>query len=459
MTLGYKVTIRPQHEREHIIQALSATPIREISSYDVFDGTSTNLKIVRLPIDLPIYRMANGRTATHQLAYINENGAAADFFTNGEENDVVQQAQHNILKEFATEGTEQITPILDVLKRDKQREPIWITPRGVVVNGNRRLAAMREAFKENPTGFPEFAEVDCAVLPALTADQIVDIEIRLQMTPETKLPYGWIDECLMIQKQLAAGKSDAQVARVMRSRPKDVRASISALKEADIYLKDWRKKEGDYRLVEDAQQFFYDLPGRLKGKSGDLLEASRRIAWLLIDNSNDLGQRVYAFNDMFGSKVEEVLSKLSERIDVGIEDSEAAESGDTTAEENGDDLDVDLGEDPAPASTIQPIIAAFDDPERREEIKDELVVVCQTILDAGKSAKQGKNALSAVRDANTRLAEIDLTKADPSTYAGIDKQLTEVLSRAQDLKSKLTPYLDNSSSASAPADSAAGGAP
>ncbi|SDK39308.1 hypothetical protein [Bradyrhizobium ottawaense] len=439
MAFGYKVTVKPPHEREQIIQAQLTSPLREVTSHDVFENTPTSLKVIRIPLNLPIYRMANGRTATQQLAYVSEKGLHADYFAKGEENEAVQQIQHEILKKFAKDGTEQITPIIDVLKRDQQREPIWITPRGLVINGNRRLAAMRELYTESPTDYAEFAHVECAVLPALTAEQIVEIEIRLQMTPETKLPYGWIDECLMIQTQINCGKSESQIAHVMRSRPKEVKAAISALKEVNIYLSDWRKAPGDYRLVEESKQFFYDLPGRLKGKTGELLEASRRIGWVLIDNSSELGQRVYAFNDMFGNKAEEVLSKLADHIDIDLD--EEGESDDDDA-----DIDIDLGDEAGNSTTYGGLIGAIDDPARREEITDGLVVVCQTIIDASRTAKQGKNALAAVRDANTRLTEVDLTKAEPSTYPGIAKQLDEIVLRGQDLKTKLQAYVQGAKS-------------
>lgn len=436
MAFGYKVTVKPPHERDQVIQAQLASPLREVVSYDVFENTATPLKVIRIPLNFPVYRMANGRTATEQLAYLNEKKLPADYFLKGEENEGVQQIQHEILKKFAKDGTEQITPIVEVLKRDQQREPIWITPRGLVINGNRRLAAMRELYTEFPTDFPEFANVECAVLPSLTPEQIVDVEIRLQMTPETKLPYGWIDECLMIQTQINSGKSESQIAHVMRSRPKDVRTAISALKEVDIYLADWRNAPGNYRLVEDAKQFFYDLPARLKGKSGELLEASRRIGWVLVDNSSELGQRVYAFNDMFGNKAEEVLSKLAEHIEVELSE------GGATEDSEEEDFDVDL-DDAAEGETVYGnLIDAIDDPDRREEITDSVVLVCQTIIDASRTAKQGKNALAAIRDANTRLTEVDLTKADPATYAGIAKQLDEVILRSEELKTKLQAYVD-----------------
>jgi hypothetical protein len=435
MALGYNVTVEPPHERRDYIISQQASPAGTYTSYEIYEGTPTTLAIVRLPLNLPIYRMANGRTQTHQLAYIADKGLAEDFFANGQENETVQHLQHEILRRLAREGRDSITPIIDELERTKQTEPLLVTPSGVVVNGNRRLAAMRELYTERSGDFPTFAHVECAVLPALSDEQVEDVEIRLQMRPETKLPYGWIDECLKIQKQMDASRKEDEIARLMRKRPADLRRALSALKYAEIYLRDWHKKPHDYRLVEAGQQFFNDLVARLKNKEGELLEANMRMAWILFDSRQGLGSRIYDFNKVLGDKAAEVLTKLAEQIEVDVASAE-------TDDEPEDDLDVDLGEGSACEETTPygALIAVLDDPNRREEVADELRAVCQTIIDAGRTVMEGRSALGAVQDANTRLTEVDLTKADPKTYDGIDKQLDQIVHRASDLKRKLKDY-------------------
>ena len=440
MALGYKVTVKPQHERRDAIAAQLATPVGSYTSYEVYEGTPTPLPIVRLPLNMPIYRMANGRTQTHQLAYIAETDVSDEWFSKGQENETAQQIQHEILRKYAREGTESITPIIEELERTKQTEPILITPAGVVVNGNRRLAAMRELYTERPADFPTFAHVECAVLPALSEDQVEDLEIRLQMRPETKLPYGWIDESLKIQKQMSANRKEDDIARLMRKRPADIRKALSALKYAEIYLRDWHKTPHDYRLVEAGEQFFNDLVARLRNKEGELLEANLRMAWILFDNRQSLGSRIYDFNKVLGDKATEVLSRLAERVEIELPDTEPRD-------ETDDDLDIDFGGDEPGTTPYGPLITALDDLDRRDEIADELRAVCQTIIDAGRTAKEGRSALGAVQDAHTRLTEVDLTKADPRTYDGIDKHLDEIVRGASALKTKLKGYRDNPASA------------
>src|SRR5262249_35152881 len=97
MSLGFKVSVKPQHERRDYITAQEASPVGSYTSYDVYEGTPTHLPIIRVPLNLPVYRMANGRTQTHQLAYIEENNLPGDHFATGQENETVQQIQHEIL--------------------------------------------------------------------------------------------------------------------------------------------------------------------------------------------------------------------------------------------------------------------------------------------------------------------------------------------------------------------------
>ena len=256
--MGYQINVKPQHERKDLIVALAAKPVcGEQPTYDVYEGQRTMLPVIRLPLGEPVYRMANARTQTEQLAYIAEKKLTSDFFESGQDNEEAQQAQHTILKGFAHATAGSIKPIIEELERTKQTEPIMITPSGVVVNGNRRLAAMRELYSTRKAEFPTFAEVECMVLPPLTEDQIDDIETRLQERPETKLPYSWINETLKIRRQLQQKtKRETDIADIRRKSVGDIRKALSALNYAEIYLRDWCNFPNDYRLVEKGGEQF-----------------------------------------------------------------------------------------------------------------------------------------------------------------------------------------------------------
>jgi hypothetical protein len=254
------------------------------------------------------------------------------------------------------------------------------------------------------------------------------------MRPETKLPYGWVNESLAIRDLVESGKKIDYVAELMNKKRKEVERAHRALNEADLFLKEWVMQAGEYQHVEDAEQFFKDLAKALEGKSGEELEASRRIAWTLISNSKSLKRRVYDYNFSFDKRSDEVISRLVDRLDIDL----TKEGGDGEDDQD-DELDVNLDVDETQTS-LEPLIEAFDDPSHREIVENELVAVCDGILEQDRQGEVGRRALAAVQQANSKLQEVDLTKAYPNTYESLESQLGSVIDRASKLKAKLKSY-------------------
>jgi len=430
----YRTNTKPDVERSELIKrAVSAST--ETHPFYEYQNQKSDLQKIRLDITVPVYRMQNYRTRTAQLKFIHEHSKPQAFFSAGQENESSQQAQHDILVSFAKEGRSgSISPIYDELQSEEQREPLLITSGGVIVNGNRRLAAMRELLTERASDFKRFSYVDCAVLPkSVTPDEIREIEVRLQMRPETKLPYGWVNESIAIHEFLNSGKDLDYVSALMKKRKKDVERAARALMEAEIYLKDWRREPGEYQHVEDAEQFFNDLAKAVAGKEGELLEVSRRIAWVLLSNPKKLSRRVYDYNFSFDKRTDEVVSSLVDRlgIELSVDDLEKKDEGDL--------LDIDL-EDEKTETLLDPLIKVFDDNHELDDVADELISICDTIIELDRQGEIGRRALAAVQAANNKLQEVDLSKSDPSTYGSIGSQLDSVIDRANKLKASLSKY-------------------
>lgn len=428
----YKTHTRSLHERKDLIGRAVKSSEETYPFYE-YQNTRSDLPLIRLDIDVPIYRMANYRTRIAQLQYIHDHDSSADFFQNGQENESAQQAQNDLLLVFAKQGrTGSIAPIYEELETEEQREPLLMTAGGVVVNGNRRLAAMRELFTTRPNEFRHFSHAYGAVLPGnVTADEVREIEVRLQMRPETKLPYAWVNESLAIQELLQSGRKSDYIADLMKKKKKEVERAATALTEADIYLKEWLREPGEYQYVEDAEQFFNDLAKALEGKQGEALETSRRIAWSLLSSRN-LTRRVYDYRFSFDRRTDEVASALADRLNVDL-------TAPSQHELDIEDLDIDLDGDNGETS-LDPLIEVFDDPSRRDVVTDELIAVCDSILEQDKQGEAGRRALASVQAANSKLQEVDLTKADPATYIALGKQLDSITDRAAKLTTTLQAY-------------------
>ncbi len=433
----YRVNMTMPHERQTLIADAIDNSIETHTFYE-YQNKRSDLPVIRFDINLPNYRMANFRTRTAQLKYVHERGVLEDFFTSGQENEATQRAQHDILVMFAEQGrASSIAPIMSELETDGQREPLLITGHGVVVNGNRRLAAMRELFARDPSRFSHFSHVDCAVLPNnVTPGEVLEIEVRLQMRAETKLPYGWIEESIAIREMLLGGKDRTHVAGLMKKKAKEVETAERALTEVDIYLKEWIREPNNYEIVEDAQQFFNDLAKALNGVEGMMLEIKRRIAWALISNANRLEGRIYGYKFSFEGQTEEVIAALSERLSIDHTTTKSMKSVD-----EDDEIDIDFGDNEnGSGSSLENLVDAFDDDAQREAVENELLDVCITINERNRQRGVGNQALSSIRTANTKLMSVDLSKAEPKTYRSIGAQLSAIKSRVGVLENALQKY-------------------
>jgi hypothetical protein len=221
-------------------------------SYDVpFRGKQIPLRKIQIDTDFPLYRIQSGRTHRAQCAYIEEHRLQSDFFDDPED-PKVQAAQHAILlRMIAEEGLD------EDLKHRGQRAPLVLTTDGYVVDGNRRLAALREQKEQY---------VDAVVLPQdAQSRDIYETEIELQMQRETKAEYNWIDQALHIEYGIRElEESIDTVAKRMRMTRGDVSRELQKLTLVRQYLT-WLGEENQYHRVPNPsaggsmEQAFNDM--------------------------------------------------------------------------------------------------------------------------------------------------------------------------------------------------------
>ncbi|MBK5932421.1 hypothetical protein C8N32_11562 [Rhodovulum imhoffii] len=417
--MTYKITLKPRAEREAMIaKRLEASDEFGETIYDFRSGSFTP-KVISLPIDVPVYRMENCRTFSAQQTEIAREGLAKDFFEKGQELTTAQQAQHEILAKLAKQGTESVTPIISVLEKDGQRETILITSTGVVINGNRRLAAMRELKTRKDGAVDErFTNIKCAVLPPdVTRDEIDDIEADLQARPQTKLDYDWIGDARLIRRQVGKGRSTKEVAdRLRRSKP-DIENVLQALDEADLYLSEWVKKPGEYDLLQDGQQIFGDLPKAIAKKDVNLQNASRAIAWSIYENRDKISGRVYRLNAAFGKLAPKVLEILDERLELPFNDDEDLV--------DDDDFAIDIDDDGI-SKDYTPIIDALRDADGNDDRIMTLIDACETAIELDKGEKNEEAALKTLAQVNSKVTGIDISAAGTSTLPAILKQIGSI---------------------------------
>ena len=428
--MTYKIQITAPVNRTATIasKVVASTDKREFYG---FRNRSQNLPLIQVPIGLPVYRMENFRTFTDQRDYIATEGKKADYFSAGQESEEAQQAQHQLLYRLALKGkADSVVPVSDVLEAEGQREPLLITTGGVVVNGNRRLAALRELY-EQASKFSHFSHIDVLVLPAdATVEEIVDIEANLQAVPETKLDYDWIGEAQLINRLVNLGRTPKVVADQLRRKEKDIKYAIQTLAEADLYLKEAPGTQGSYSEIrEDAEQLFGDLPKLLEGKSEAMKEASRVIAWTLYQNKGRLEGRLYDYNAVIGTLADNVLDRVADELGI-VTEPDAADGDD-----GADDFAIDIGDEPQTTS-FGGVIEALKAPDNDAAI-EALIDAAQAEIQLDKGQRSGGAALKSVQQAHTKLASVDISRADKSTIPKISKQLEAIKKIVAELEGKI----------------------
>src|SRR5262245_2266045 len=100
-----------------------------------FQGKFTYMQIYSVPLELPKYRLKNGRTAAAQIEYLATHPKAdRAIFTKDPELNEAQKIQHGILKDMVNEEG-----LYDYFKKHEQELPFILTNTGFIVNGNRRV--------------------------------------------------------------------------------------------------------------------------------------------------------------------------------------------------------------------------------------------------------------------------------------------------------------------------------
>lgn len=206
-------------------------------TFDVpFRGHRRHLHRIRIETTFPLYRIQSGRTHRAKSQYLEGHPDLPKTFFADPEDPKVQKAQHEILLGMINERD-----LSADLQDRKQLSPLVLTSDGYVVDGNRRLAALRNQAE----GY-----ADAVVLPAdAQSHEIYETEIELQMQRETKAPYNWIDQALHIEYGLRELEEPVStVAKRMRKSEAEINNEIAKLHLVRSYLA-WIKEDGKYHKV------------------------------------------------------------------------------------------------------------------------------------------------------------------------------------------------------------------
>jgi hypothetical protein len=235
-----------QPRRIALLQDLSGQPVT--TTYPIpFQGSLQHLPIRTVSVEMPKYRLDNGRTEAAQLQYLaTRSEADRNLFTADLESEAAQIAQHEILSTLINEKD-----LLPYFREHEQEQPLILTHAGFVLNGNRRLCVFRTLFLEDPRAFGRFANVGVVVLPLGDEKDLDRLESRLQREHDLRADYPWYADAVKYRRRLEKfGESEVEA---MEDVTKDhIVKYIGMLNLAERYL-EYRGAPAQYGLLSESK--------------------------------------------------------------------------------------------------------------------------------------------------------------------------------------------------------------
>lgn len=217
------------------------------------------LPLKEVEVDWVRFSTLNHRTRAEQMRATHK-ANRPDLFTADPLGRDAQQAQYEILR--AQEGFEDLK---NDLRERHQQEPAVISAEGVLINGNRRTAALRSLYHDDHALDARY--VQCLVLPDdATADELVDLEAELQVARDFKQEYSWVNEAFLIQELYEReGRNFAHVARKMHRDESSVKSLYEKLQQLHqlVALSKGARLHIDFTENESA---FDELAKHIKNK-------------------------------------------------------------------------------------------------------------------------------------------------------------------------------------------------
>lgn len=412
--LGLALPVR--RKRFEDLQAEAANRISDNFRIANFKGDTISLPILRVEINLPKYRIANGRTSSIQEEWVaNKNLDEGYFLVGDPEVYDLQAAQHEILKEMISEEglLEKFTD-----SKNTQTEPILLDHNGFVINGNRRLCCWRELFSESPSTYRHFSHVDIVVLPSCDEKELDALESRLQIEKDIRSDYSWHAEAAMFkEKQRRFGYSTSELAKHYNKKKKDIE-DLFAIRELGYEYLAKTGKKNQWSLLKETEHSFRRLNDEMRKKDKqDDKELLKKIAFSFIEHPDTAGERLYAFIPKISTYLPRVKADLRNEFIKPSENGETKSEnpfGSTSgANENGNDY----------------LLLQRIDETDLSAIKSQEIIVSAVASERAKSSEQDKAKFftDQLKKAQTALSDaVNLGRVPETNLVGADQQIKQI---------------------------------
>lgn len=409
----------PYPKRKDFLQKLNGSGSKK-SDYTIkFQGIARTFPVYTVEIDFPKYRLSNGRTQAAQEEYLAVHPELTpDFFQLDFENITAHRIQHDILWKMISRSE-----LYRYFRNPSnvQLEPLILSDSGFVVNGNRRLCAMREFYYGDMVKYSHFSHIDVIVLPNCTERDIDELEANLQIQPDIKEEYTWISKaCMLRARQFQHNYTESQLASLYNIKPKDLATTFNQLNIADQYL-NTRKKSKQYELIEQNEYAFQQINKNQKFyQDAEKRDLFTQIGFILIDKSDEIEGRLYEKIPDVKENLEKIINKIS------IDKQKEIERYKT------DSVDTTIFGDPI--ATIKPLVDFVTNQENSNYVVETVIDVIETENEIRKERNKVKAVVNELIEANTHLHNAITYVTDDSSKEGVLENINAIETKLNQLR-------------------------
>lgn len=389
---------------------------RQATDRITFRERQEDLPTKLVPIDLLTYRIANIRTIVSQAEYLRANNAEPQLFKNGQESQTAQKLQHDFLVELSKDRLANIYS--ELADTATQTKPLLITHRGIVLNGNRRLAAMRDLYAKDDKRYSSFGHIEVAILPSdANEEDLMVIETGLQLAEDFKADYGWVQEALGLRRQIEFGWKYEYASKHWRQSETELRDRLSRLIFGEQFL-DYSNRPGEYSAVKDDEQAFSTFQAVSKNRKNtdqSRLDAEKSIAFALIANKKKISDRVYNYVRKIDS--------IADRV-IPIAEGEIAETA--TDQPSSDDPLQALAAPDSVSKSVRDYLSKF---SNTENVAEWAIDAFRDIRYEERAEKKGQQFKKNAETISSQAANLGLKDADVDSVGPGTSQLVVALDR------------------------------
>ena len=224
------------------------------------DNKKEELKVIYIDIDYLVYNADNTRVRTDVLqdyGIRNTDSKKFDELFYNKRNDVdIQDYLHNKCFNYANDKDANIYKEIDSSRF--QRDSLLIGKDGVVVDGNRRLATLRELYEQKPSDY-KFGQIRCKVLSRdPNREYYKTIEYSIHFQDDKKLEYTWVNKVLETERlSVVEKKNNEEIKQILGIKLAEVKDNLIRAQGIHQYDNILRKIDKDHK-PNDYRGFFED---------------------------------------------------------------------------------------------------------------------------------------------------------------------------------------------------------